>query len=1096
MPVDADLGGFGKLERPTAFLEIITPLYDGAGKSTVKFGSFAWAKAIFQIVKIVYNAGMLEGFAKFIWANLSCQDAILLGVTCVAQIGAAMTTDGVSLILSMVVQTAAIAEFSMDTIQMADHCAVAFEPLPETELYFRGPSGTSPWTGCKNAGTKRAHFPQNAVECSAAADALGLPYEAANKAVGPLPPGCSYPGVLLNGKVHFAEGDWLSQNIVTADLLRGPICSKPANAESHTTCPTAPTGADPWAGCTGVGGSKWRDGDSSLTPETMPGPMTVYIGITCSAAECITEARAKQCTGVTYDTKDRHCYCENSEIASFPVHVSKQFKTCSRFAPCAACGAAQIWVDASEMPAGPEVNSPSLFPLSWGGPLDTTQALTQPDSAWPPQVVLQQCGHSALHFDGSQYFNDVELSGSTGWQNHRRLISNDMHWFYAIKPVLQASYRSLFDGKVPGASCLRIDPQNRYEFGNCAGDPATQNTEGFIHSNPTHGEWDVVQASLHDDELLLKVHGMPAKSIPYTDGDFGGGQAYALFNRGDHAAYSGEYAAASVSAYFGEVGEVIVVPSQLTSDEQEGIFSYLVEKWKTCMILPKCLDNDAAVAAKYGADSHFQLDRCSLLAAHGGCASYPVSMLDNCIPPSDFFASGGPYGRSLDITKISPLGYPSGRCYAADAITMCPETCKLGCGATHLPTATSLGRGALARALVRGDASSEMVASREMVRAMVDDTASRPQFHKDDHGIIHMQSSVPQVRITWVESGQVTMVTRWPDARFGAVLSGNSFGHITRVDAPNPLSQDDISKQPQVVASECKGRTPLHFTGSQYFDDIDLPGLTGSNAMHWFLAIKPDFKRSNNNLFHGKRPSAMCLRINTKDQYEFNNCGHLPPHPPPESGAYDWPVAGPFATATDGWQVVQFSVQGGENILRVDGFRKTVPSHVGLRGSTSSQSYGIFSRRHDDEAHVTGYSGEVGEVIVMDGQLSDAQQAQIFSHLWAKWVTCTPTAVSSAANSAAVSSAAERAVGGVSVARGTERNSADEWRMHAAVGAISACAAALTALCVLWARRRGGGAASHDSVLAQQLVLAQQEEGTRYMLHKGDADGADPAFDV
>jgi hypothetical protein len=184
-----------------------------------------------------------------------------------------------------------------------------------------------------------------------------------------------------------------------------------------------------------------------------------------------------------------------------------------------------------------------------------------------------------------------------------------------------------------------------------------------------------------------------------------------------------------------------------------------------------------------------------------------------------------------------------------------------------------------------------------------------------------------------------------------------------------PLVQANPSQKPTLlIGASPTGLNALRFEGSASFDDVVLKPNGGS--LHWFFALKAKATNKYHNVFDALGHQSMCLWVDKNNQYEFNNCA---------GAKYD--TLRSKATAGK-WQVVQASVvKGKTNVLWVNNEKLTGTYGDSGKGFAAATSYSIFNRNGNE-----GFVGDIGEVIVVDSDLANEEQAEIRAYLKNKWL--------------------------------------------------------------------------------------------------------------
>jgi len=195
----------------------------------------------------------------------------------------------------------------------------------------------------------------------------------------------------------------------------------------------------------------------------------------------------------------------------------------------------------------------------------------------------------------------------------------------------------------------------------------------------------------------------------------------------------------------------------------------------------------------------------------------------------------------------------------------------------------------------------------------------------------------------------------------------------TKVSAIGDLfSQSTSSRQPTVVAAASPTGLPgMSFDGGDYLEDASIAANSGS--MHWFWAMKAETGHGWHNVMDAFG-GAMCLWINGNNKYELNNCAGT---------TYDTIRS---TTNVGEWQVVQASVvDSATNILNIDvadpAASTTQTVAYGDTMGTSAKTYELFNRNGGNIFH-----GIVGEMVVINDDLTTAEQDEIRLHLVNKWI--------------------------------------------------------------------------------------------------------------
>lgn len=200
------------------------------------------------------------------------------------------------------------------------------------------------------------------------------------------------------------------------------------------------------------------------------------------------------------------------------------------------------------------ISASTIF--SWGLQTPSMMPLIQGNPSKKPTLCVgaSPLGLNALRFEGNAAFDDIILKPNGG----------NLHWFLALKAKATGKYHNVFDAVGDQSMCLWVDKSNQYEFNNCAG-----SAHDTLRSKATVGEWQVIQASVVEAKKnILWVDG---EKLTSTYGDkskgFSIATSYDLFNRNGNEGFKGD------------VGELLVVDSALTPEEQAEIRAYLKNKW-------------------------------------------------------------------------------------------------------------------------------------------------------------------------------------------------------------------------------------------------------------------------------------------------------------------------------------------------------------------------------------------------------------------------------------------------------------------------------------------------------------------------------------
>jgi len=184
-----------------------------------------------------------------------------------------------------------------------------------------------------------------------------------------------------------------------------------------------------------------------------------------------------------------------------------------------------------------------------------------------------------------------------------------------------------------------------------------------------------------------------------------------------------------------------------------------------------------------------------------------------------------------------------------------------------------------------------------------------------------------------------------------------------------PFVQANPSKKPTLcLGASPTGLNALRFESNAAFDDVVLEPNGGN--LHWFFALKAEATGKYHNILSSPTSQSMCLAVNKANQFEFNNC----------AGAKFGNTL-KSKTTVGKWQVIQVSVVDGKTNILFAGNVKLSGLYKG-GGFSAATSYNVFNKDGN-----LGFKGDVGEVVVVDQALSDAEQTEIRTYLKNKWVS-------------------------------------------------------------------------------------------------------------